>query len=141
LKQIHTTHSESTNELGVWRQRQIDKIEHKYAEKLQAIESKQDYLVDLENNLAQQLAKDAREPLERMQIQQSANNQVINAIRQIIVDIRRKSVHLEWRLTEPVTKLSSFVMENNAPNPHQLYYQPQMSVQHQYGNNTPKTYF
>jgi hypothetical protein len=121
LQRIQSTHSETMKALGNWRERQIAKIEDKYAEKVKSIGSRQDYLIELEKQLSQRLAKDAREPLERMQIQKSANNELIQHVCQTISDIKQKSKELAWNPIESVNPPSSMDIGNTAVNTPQQY--------------------
>ncbi len=137
LKQIDTARSETVDAIGIWRQKEIDKIEDKYAEKVQAIESRQAYLIELENKLSQRLAKDALEPLERMQVQKSANSQVIQAVRQTIADVKQESQQLEW---DPIESLNQFLSFNIENIPISTPQHIQSDDQHQYESNLSKNH-
>jgi hypothetical protein len=95
LQQIHLSRQEAMDRLELWRQKQIDKVEHKYAEKIQIIEFRKDNLTELENELTQRLIKEVKEPLENMQTRQSANVQNLQTIRQVIENITRDSTQFE----------------------------------------------
>jgi len=69
FSKIQTIDSEAMNVVDIWWQRQIDRIEDNYVEKILVIESKEDYFVELENKLSRRLVKDTRELLKCMQTQ------------------------------------------------------------------------
>jgi hypothetical protein len=138
LQNIQRTSNETWNAVNIWRQKQIDMIEDKYARKMQAIGLKQNYLVELEKNLSQRLVTDAREPLNHMQTQNSANSQVVQAIRQTIADIEQESAQLQWPLREPSNLPLSFNSTNTATYPSQQYYPNQTYDINQPGNQAEK---
>lgn len=93
--QIHIARDEATHKLNLWRQNQINKVENKYAKKLQIIESEKDHFIELENQLTQRLIKEAKQPLEFMQTRQNASSQNLEIIRQSIENIVQESKQLD----------------------------------------------
>ncbi|CAF1262386.1 unnamed protein product [Adineta ricciae] len=93
---IQVKHSEAIAALDAWRQKEIDQIEDQYTEKIQIIEAKQDYLIDLENNLILRLTKNARDPLEQMQTQKNASRQMAETIQQVLVELKQECRKLTW---------------------------------------------
>ncbi|CAF0747123.1 unnamed protein product [Adineta ricciae] len=90
-KEIQVKHSEAVAALDVWRQKEINQIEDQYAKKIQVIDAKQDYLIGLENKLTSRLTKNARNPLEQMQIQTNASRQMVETIEQVLVELKHES--------------------------------------------------
>ena len=112
LQKIHKAREEAMHKLGVWRQDQIDKIEFKFAEKTQAIEFRQDDLTHLENDLTQRLEKEAKEPLNLMQVKQNASSQALQLIRQNIAHITRDSAQLDLCLKELSSSIPNTIATN-----------------------------
>ncbi|CAF0840877.1 unnamed protein product [Adineta steineri] len=112
LQQIQTKHNDAIQDIDIWRQRILNKIQNICVEKKQAIKVKQNSFIELENKLSQRLTKDVREPLERMQVQKSANYQVLQVMRQALNDIKEESKQLQWTSTESANQFSSFNIQN-----------------------------
>jgi chromosome segregation ATPase len=135
LQKIDRACEEATHKLGVWRQDQIDKIEYKYAEKLQVIETRKDHLTDLENELTKRLNTEAKQPLDRMQTQQNASSQALQKIRQNIAIIIRDSAQLDLSLKPSSSSIQNIAATNRSPLPQFRSYQQE------YDNNATQYYF
>ena len=95
LQQIHLSRQEAADELNRWRQKQIDNLDHKYAETIQIIEFRKDHITEIENELTERLIKEAKTPLEDMQARQSASTQSLETIRQVIANVIKDSTQIE----------------------------------------------
>jgi len=134
LQQIHIDREEATHKLNIWRQNQIDKLEYKYAEKIQVIEFRKDYLTALENKLTQRLIKEAKQPLEYMQTRQNASSQNLQAIRQAIANIVQDSVQLDLCLKDSSKQSSASSIVNSTTTDSNYLLKPNSSPE-QYANS------
>jgi hypothetical protein len=95
LQQIHSSRQEAVDKLNLWRQKQIDNLDHKYAETMQIIEFRKDHITGIENELTERLIKEAKTPLDDMQARQSASAQSLETIRQVIANVLKDSTQIE----------------------------------------------
>jgi hypothetical protein len=97
--------------LNEWRTQELKKIDQIYQNKLQLIEFEENNLENFNRCLLEQLEHGARLPLERMQIQESFNADMLNHIRQIIDKIRKECINSKWKFPKtpsPINTDSSF---------------------------------
>jgi len=133
IEDIQITGRKAMNAVSIWREKQLLKIEERYYKNILEVQSKQEQYTDIVKQLSQQLAKDAREPLERMQTQKSANNDLVQHIRQTITDIKQKRTQLIQRSAGSSQRSSSLDTENARLNTPQ---QIQSNDQHQNQRNS-----
>jgi hypothetical protein len=138
LKQVHLARDEATEKLNVWRQNQNDKVEQKYAEKVQVIQFRKDHLTHLENQLTKRLTEEAIQPLEYMQTRQNASSENLKTIRQAITNIARESAQLDLCLKDPSSQVSSSPVVNTTTTNNSYFSQPNASSQQ---NADTKTHY
>jgi hypothetical protein len=82
--------------LDEWRIQELDKIEQIYEHELQVIEIRKQVLEKFHRYLFEELERDARKPLERVQRQQNSNTVILNSSRQVVAKLRKESTKLKW---------------------------------------------
>ncbi|CAF3928331.1 unnamed protein product [Adineta steineri] len=91
------------------RSEQLNEVAEHISVYLQQIQTKHNDAIE---DLSQRLTKDVREPLERMQVQKSANYQVLQVMRQALNGIREEIKQLQWTSRESSNQFSSFNIQN-----------------------------
>jgi hypothetical protein len=139
LQQIHSDREEAIDKLNIWRQNQIDQMGNIYTEKLQIIDCRKDRLTKIEHELIQRLTKDAKEPLEQIQGQQTTDTQSLQTIRQAIANVTRDTAQLELCLKDSPIQSSSTSIANTTMVQSNPSYQKHPSNNHM--NSSGNLYF
>ena len=90
------TYNQLVKSLNQWRTEQTEKIQQYYDSYLQTIESKQEALNIIQQDLTDLLDRDARQPLKYLHKQQNTHFGIINRIRETIEKAKQNSTKLKW---------------------------------------------
>ncbi len=82
--------------LNQWRTRQTEKLQELYDHHLQTIESHQEALNLIQQDLTELLDRNARQPLKYIQNQQHANMEIVGHIRETIEKTQKHCGQLKW---------------------------------------------
>ncbi len=82
--------------LNQWRTQQTEKIQHIYDYHLQSIESQQETLNIIQQDLTELLDRGARQPLKYIHRQENTSIGIINHVRETIEKAKKHSSKLKW---------------------------------------------
>jgi ATP-dependent Clp protease ATP-binding subunit ClpA len=90
------TYNHVLTSLNQWRTQQTEKIQQLYDYYLQSIESQQEALNMIQQDLAELLDRDARQPLKHIHKQQSDGIEIMRNIQQTIEKAQKRCIQLKW---------------------------------------------
>jgi len=90
-----------------WQEQQLEKIQQIYEHEFQLIEFQEKNLDSFHRYLLEQLERGARLPLERMQIQESFNADILHHIRQIIDKLRKECINSKWKFPKTPSSINT----------------------------------
>ncbi|UJR08581.1 hypothetical protein I4U23_012840 [Adineta vaga] len=85
-----------------WRAKQLEKIGQIYEHHLQCIESRQETVNLIHQELTDLLDREVRQPLQTMQTQHSANSGGLEQVQETIKRVQEKSKELKWNFLGPI---------------------------------------
>ena len=94
LEKNKDTRTRLLNAVDEWRAKQVRAIEQVYTQQVLSVESAHHDLTAMQVNLLEQLERDARHPLDRIQQQNNASSDILQSIRQTMERIRNESARL-----------------------------------------------
>ena len=104
----------SSNE---WRIKQLEKISQIYETHLQSVESQQEALNIVHQELTEMLDRDARQPLKFIQTKRNGSVAALDHIEQTIKKVQKHSVQLQWNFSTslPLNAVHQLLKPSSSP--------------------------